>query len=259
MIRVFPKLENKKLMDLFHKGVEGQWSAAHVSWDTPIQLDRHERAALGAFLSPVYLGEQTAMVGAGQVIPQFFSAHETEAQLYLSTFLLDEARHFEILTRFYTEMDVRPLRLRDLKDMLRYHLRLYKSGDPYDWQWGILMSDVVAKYFYGHIIKANPDSLFSEIARRILRDEARHLAFSELFLSTAVRENLELRPRFLKMRDELLFLIQSMCNALKADGELIGVDSGDMFGAIAEEVEKKGDRLRLGESTDDLEDDESPA
>ena len=101
MIRVFPHIENAKLMDLFRKGVEGQWSATEVDWTQPLSLDRHEQRALAMVLTPIYLGEQTAMIGASSTIPQCFAAHETEAQLYLSTFLLDEARHFETLTRFY--------------------------------------------------------------------------------------------------------------------------------------------------------------
>ena len=63
MIRVFPRVNDTKLMDLFRKGVEGQWSAALIDWERPLLLDRHEQRALAHVLTPVYLGEQTAMVG----------------------------------------------------------------------------------------------------------------------------------------------------------------------------------------------------
>ena len=83
MIRVFPRVDNAKLMELFRKGVEGQWSAAQIDWECPLLLDPHERTALAHVLTPVYLGEQTAMIGASSVIPQFFAAHQTEAHVRL--------------------------------------------------------------------------------------------------------------------------------------------------------------------------------
>ena len=244
MIRVYPQIDDAKLMELFRKGVEGQWSADALDWETPLGLDRAERAALAAVLSPVYMGEQTAMLGASATIPQFFAAHETEAQLYLSTFLLDEARHFEILTRFYRKLDERPLEVRDLRDMFRYHARLYRSKDRIEWLWGILLSDVIAKHFYGGLVECQPDSLFAQIASRILKDEARHLAFTELYLKSALERQPELGARFLGMRDDLLRLIHSMCLALKDRGATIGLDM-TLFEGIADEFEKKAERLGL--------------
>src|SRR5262245_62500883 len=191
-------------MELFRKGVEGQWSAAQIDWEGPLLLDRQEQQALAHVLTPVYLGEQTAMVGASAMMPQFFAAHHTEAQLYLATFVLDEARHFETLTRFYQKMDLRPLEGRDLQDMFRYQARLFKSRDKVEWLWGILVSDILAQHFYGILAKVHADSLFGHIASRILRDEARHLAFAELYLKTALTHKPELKPKFLKMREELL-------------------------------------------------------
>src|SRR5262247_802377 len=139
------------------------------------------------------------MIGASSVIPQFFAAHQTEAQLYLATFLLDEARHFETLTRLYHKMDQRPLEVRELKEIFRYQARLFKSRDKIEWLWGILVSDILARHFYGILAKVHADSLFGHIASRILRDEARHLAFAELYLKTALAQKPELKPKFLKM------------------------------------------------------------
>jgi hypothetical protein len=244
MIRVYPQIDDTRLMELFRKGVEGQWSAETLDWEEPLGLDRIERGALAAILSPVYMGEQTAMLGASAALPQFFAARETEAQLYLSTFLLDEARHFEILTRFYDKIGERPLEVRDLRDMFRYHARLYRSKDRVEWLWGILLSDVIAKHFYGSLVECQPKSLFAQIASRILKDEARHLAFTELYLKSALERQPEMAPRFLGMRDDLLRLIEAMCIALKDPGTTLGLDMR-LFEGIAEEFEKKAERLGL--------------
>lgn len=243
--RVFPRVENTKLMALYQKGVEGQWSPAQIDWECPLQLTRQEQQALAHVLTPVYFGEHTAMVGAGAVMPQFFAAHHTEAQLYLATFMLDEARHFETLTRLYQKMDLRPLEGRDLKDMFRYQARLFKSRDKVEWLWGILLSDILAQHFYGTLIKAHPHSLLACIARRIMRDEARHLAFAEWYLKAALARQPALAPTFLKMRDELLFLVQAIYAAVKEKANFIGLDGSLLFAAVSRDIEKKVQRLRL--------------
>ncbi len=251
MIRVFPHIENAKLMNLYRKGVEGQWSAAQIDWEHPLGLSRHEQQALAHVLTPVYLGEQAAMIGASSVIPQFFAAHQTEAQLYLATFLLDEARHFEILTQLYHKMDQRPLEVRDLKEIFRYQARLFKSRDRIEWLWGILLSDIFARHFYSTLTKLHPGSLFARIASRILRDEARHLAFAELFLQGILQQHPEFSPAFLRMRDDLLRLMQAMSRGLKSQCDTIGLDSELLIATVADDIEKKARRLHLDEPEQD--------
>ena len=238
-------------MALFRKGVEGQWSAAQIDWEQPLLLDPQEQKALAHVLTPIYLGEQTAMVGASSVIPQFFSAHQTEAQLYLATFLLDEARHFETLTRFYHKINQRPLEVRDLKVIFRYQARLFKSRDKVEWLWGILVSDIFARHFYGIIAKAHPGSLFAHIAGLILTDEARHLAFAELYLKAALARSPELKPVFLKMRDELLVLVREIYLGVKEKAMFIGLDENLLFGGVTEDIEKKVQRLAMADTEQD--------
>ena len=57
----------------------------------------------------MYFGEQTAMAGASAILPQLMLARETSAQLYLASFIMDEARHFEALTRLYRALGHDPL------------------------------------------------------------------------------------------------------------------------------------------------------
>ena len=238
-------------MALFRKGVEGQWSASQIDWEQPLLLDPQEQKALAHVLTPVYLGEQTAMIGASSVIPQFFAAHQTEAQLYLSTFLLDEARHFETLTRFYNKTNQRPLEVRELKAIFRYQARLFKSRDKIEWLWGILISDIFARHFYGIIAKAHPGSLFTHIANRILTDEARHLAFAELYLKAALQREPELKPAFLKMREELLVLVREIYQGVKEKAIFIGLDEDLLFGGVTADIEKKVKRLQMIDAAND--------
>jgi hypothetical protein len=251
VIRVFPNIDNTQLMELFRKGVEGQWSASQLQWDQPLLLDRQEKEAFAHVLTPVYLGEQAAMIGASSVIPQFFAAHQTEAQLYLATFLLDEARHFETLTRFYHKIEQRPLEVRDLKVMFRYQARLFQSRDKVEWLWGILVSDILARHFYSILVKAHPGSLFAHIGKRIVTDEARHLAFAELYLKAALQGKPELKPVFLKMREELIRLIREIYAGVKEKAIIIGLDETELFDRVTQDVERKVQRLQMVESDQD--------
>jgi ribonucleotide reductase beta subunit family protein with ferritin-like domain len=252
VIRVFPQIDNAKLMELFRKGVEGQWSASQLQWDQPLLLDRDEREAFAHVLTPVYLGEQAAMLGASSVIPQFFSAHQTEAQLYLATFMLDEARHFEALTRFYHKIEQRPLEVRELKVMFRYQARLFQARDKVEWLWGILVSDILARHFYSILVKAHPESLFAHIGRRIVTDEARHLAFAELYLKAALQRTPELKPVFLKMREELVQLIREIYAGVREKAMLIGLEETELFDRVTQDIEKKVRRLQMKEPEQDL-------
>src|SRR5947209_5538091 len=101
MTRVFPDLADDLLLNLFHKGARAQWTSRDLDWSTETALTPRQRLALARLLTPVYFGEQTAMAGASHILPQLMAAGETTAQLYLASFIMDEARHFETLTRLY--------------------------------------------------------------------------------------------------------------------------------------------------------------
>ena len=145
--RIFPDLDDDLLLHLFHKGARAQWTSRDLDFGPPLQLDARQRGALARLLTPVYFGEQTAMAGASGVLPQLMRARETSAQLYLASFIMDEARHFEALTQLYRALGHDPLGLRDIPELLLYHHRL-RQGDRADWVWGILISDVIGKHFY---------------------------------------------------------------------------------------------------------------
>src|SRR5204863_2011999 len=141
--------------------------------------------------------------GASTILPQLMAAGETTAQLYLTSFMMDEARHFEALTRLFRKLEHDPLGLRQMPELLRYHHRI-RRGDRADWVWGILFSDVIAKHFYRAFGLAQRDPLFGNLSTRILQDESRHLAFAEHYL----RRNVALmdqsrRQAVVTMRDDL--------------------------------------------------------
>ncbi len=245
MIKVFPQFEEDLLIRLFHKGVKAQWTVSDVEWQQPLLLGDAQSRALAHMLTPVYLGEQSAMIGASTVLPQMAMAGETTSQIYLSSFLMDEARHFEVLTRLYSRLQEDPLSVRQMPSMLRYHNRLRK-GDRIDWVWGILISDIFAKNFYQIFSRSQPEALFGNLSGRILQDESRHQAFAQHYLKQALplldRDRVKV---LVKMKDELLETMDNMYEHLTQDADCLNIDGRLFLDELRAEIEDKAQRIGL--------------
>ncbi|MBX5475899.1 MAG: long-chain fatty aldehyde decarbonylase [Clostridia bacterium] len=245
MIRLFPKIEDDLFLALYHKARRSQWTSADVDWDAPLRLGDRQARALARILTPVYLGEQAAMLGAARVVPQLADAHETSAQLYVSTFLMDEARHFETLTKLYRTLGHDPIRLREMPESLRYHHRLV-TGDRFDWVWGILISDIFSSLFYQTFARAQPDALFGRISTNILTDESRHKAFAHYYLRWAVpRLPEERREGLRQMKEELLQTMKAMYRHLQEDSKALGIDGDEFFERLTSHIETHARRIGI--------------
>ena len=232
MSRLLPDLEEDLLLNLFHKGAKVQWTSEDLEWMPPLRMNDRQRLGLARLLTPVYFGEQTAMLGASGILPEVVAAGETSAQLYLTSFMMDEARHFEALTRLYRKLGHDPIGLRQMPELLRYHHRI-RRGDRADWVWGILFSDVIAKHFYRSFGVAQADPLFGAMSQRILLDESRHLAFADHYLRRNVpRMSPARRQALIDMRDDLYRLLVSMTEKVRADGDGAS-DGADVLDAAA--------------------------
>lgn len=251
MIKIFPQFEEDLLIRLFHKGVKAQWTVSDVEWEQPLMMTDDQSRALAHMLTPVYLGEQSAMIGASVVLPQMAMAGETTSQIYLSSFLMDEARHFEVLTHLYKRLDEDPLNVRQMPAMLRYHNRLRK-GDRIDWVWGILISDVFAKNFYQIFSRSQPEALFGTLSGRILQDESRHQAFAEHYLKRVVptldRDRL---AALMTMKDDLLGTMDNMYDHLLEDAKHLDIDGRQFLDDLRAEIEYKSKRIGLTDGGSD--------
>lgn len=222
MIQVHPALGDDELLRLFDKGIKRQWAPDSIDWGGAANIPLAKREALAQVLTPVYLGEQTAMIGVSTVIPMVLTHGQTEAALYLSSMGLDEARHFRNLHELYVLLGQDPLPRRRLPEMWRYHARLLQRRDPVEWVWGILISDLFAKNFYGGFGQRFAGSLVGRLAYRTLQDEARHQAFSDRYL-TRVLPTLDSagRQALLDLRDDLFRVMEKMGERLRAPMETL--------------------------------------
>ena len=245
--RIFPDLTDDLLLNLFHKGAQSQWTSRDLDWQTRMRLSDRQRLALARLLTPVYFGEQTAMAGASAILPSVMAAGETTAQLYLASFIMDEARHFETLTRLYQVLGHEPLSVREMPELLRYYHRL-RQGDRVDWVWGILISDVIGRHVYRRLgpARLEPDPLVGGLSTRILRDESRHIAFAEHYLARNLPSMDSARRRALiNMRDDLLEMLASMTERVRADAAAFDVEIEDFLDAIHADLEAVVRRIGL--------------
>lgn len=238
-------MDDDLLLNLFHKAAKVQWTSRDLDWGTSLQMTPRQNQALARMLTPVYLGEQTAMNGAAGILPQVMDAGETTAQLYLASFIMDEARHFEALTRLYRKLEHHPVGLRELPEMLRYHHRL-RQGDRVDWVWGILISDLFAKHFYRWFAEAQAEALFGRMAAKILVDESRHQAFAEHYLRRNIpKMDAARRQSLIEMRDELYRVMHAMNDRLRADCDALNFDGDVFLGRLWEDLESFSRRIGL--------------
>ncbi|MDI3298051.1 MAG: hypothetical protein QJR08_02660 [Bacillota bacterium] len=250
MIELFPRLEEDVFLTLYHKARKTQLTSLDFDWEGPSGFDRREMQALARILTPVYLGEQSAMLGAAAALPQMFHAHETSVQLYLTSFLSDEGRHFEILTRFYQRAGEHPVRLREMPEMLRYHHRL-RQGDRFDWVWGILISDLYSSLFYKLFAEARPEAVFGRISSAVLVDESRHKAFAHHYLKRALPYLDEDRRRgLIRMEEDLIEIIQAIERKLEEDARLLGLDGREIVDRWIADIEYHARQIGLKPRSD---------
>lgn len=246
MIQVHPELHDDKILRLFEKGINGQWGEDAIAWGQATDVSPRVRHGLALTLTPVYLGEQTAMIGIATVIPLLLRAGETEAVLYLSSMQLDEARHFRNLHRLYDLFEEDPMPARRLPEMWRYHARLLHSREPLEWVWGILISDLFARRFYGAIRDVDPQGLLGAIARRTLQDEARHQAFSDRFLENRIPQlPQEGRASLLTLRDDLFRSMDGLAGRLEAPAREAGIDTSTLLDGLWLDTERWVERLGI--------------
>jgi hypothetical protein len=246
VLRIHPQLKDDRLLNLFERGVERQWPSALLDWSQEEHWDRRDLEALAAVITPVYLGEQTAMLGVSAILPRLLRSGETEAALYLSSMGLDEARHFRNLSRFFERHGVTPWPTRRLPEMWRYHARLLETGDPLDWLWGILISDLFARLFYGRLREQYPDLLIGRLARRTLVDEARHQAFADRYLTPRLVGVESARRRaLLALRDDLFRTMDALTRRLAEPLADLGWSGTAFLGELWDDTERWARRLGL--------------
>jgi len=204
--------DQPELRRLYENAKRDQWNASRdIPWSQPVDpnagivadelIDIHgthywerlsaaERVELNRRfaawrLHTLLYGEHGAMLVCSQLVE---SVSGVDAKAFQATQVVDEARHAEVIHRYLEEKLAglsypMPASVRELFDAL--------LGDP-RWPLKTIGLQLVAETFAVALFKmlgdTAKDPLLSEICRRILVDESRHMGFGMLSLPAVVNE-----------------------------------------------------------------------
>lgn len=230
--KVLPDLSRRRHMSIWHKALRAQWSAEDLNWSPPLRLTSDATLdGLARILTPILMGEQSALYSVSSLIPILGQSSEVESQFYLTTWAVDEARHTELFARFYQRIAREPLSIRRFQTGYLFQSAIV-SHEPAEWLAGVLVSECLAKLVMEEFKRLDLDPVLSEISSGILEDEARHLAFNHIYLedrfSQYFKKDLKEGESFGdKLRARLKNVLQSVpaiFDTLAVDMKNIGID-----------------------------------
>ena len=131
--KVLPPLDNERQIKLWHKALRAQWSATDLDWNKP-RVPRKPSIddELARVLTPVLMGEQSALYSVSGLIPVLGHRSEVEGQFYLTTWAVDEARHTELFARYYGRLQREPMSIRRFPAGYLFQSRII-SKEPAEW------------------------------------------------------------------------------------------------------------------------------
>jgi hypothetical protein len=202
------ELGQKKLEELYTKAKRDQWNAdVAIDWATPVDpggriLDGERMAFLKlAFfqkLAPAQLetfnahysawilsqllhGEQGALMVAGELVA---CAPDYEAKLYVGSQAMDEARHVEVFAKYIRRLDKIYPPQPTLKSILGDIMQA-----PH-WQSKMVGMQVILEGLalgtFINVRAATGCALLRQLLGYVTKDEARHVAFGNIYLTTEV-------------------------------------------------------------------------
>ena len=247
--KVLPDLSKRRHMALWHKALRAQWSAEDINWSVPHRLTSDKtKDGLARVLTPILMGEQSALYSVSGLIPILGQNSEVESQFYLTTWAVDEARHTELFTRFYQRIGREPLPIRRFPTGYLFQSAIV-SSEPAEWLAGVLISECMAKIAVEEFKRLDIDPVLSEICKGIIEDEARHLAFNHIYLEDRfssvfkrdVNDGQSFGDRLRARLKSVLEKVPPIFDVLDADMKAIGLDRQAIFDRLSADAMRRLD------------------
>jgi len=252
--KVLPDLKRKRQMNLWQKALRSQWSAEDLNWDAPQRITQDKlKDQLAKVLTPILMGEQSALYSVSGLIPIMGHHGEQESQFYLTTWAVDEARHTELFAKFYHRLGREPLAIRKFPAGYLFQSAII-SKDAAEWLSGVLVSECLAKAVMEEFRRIDIDPVLSEISDGILEDEARHLAFNHIYMEERFCESFKKNPGQarttadgLRARMTDVFAkARPMLDSLAPEIEALGVDREAVLARVAKDARERLDKAVAG-------------
>jgi len=170
-------------------------------------LSESERDRLVTVLCNYCIGETAALDGSSGLVAM---APNRLAKIFLSTQVVDEGRHLEVLRHRLVELGVTDpeaeIERRGRPALVAFKRRLLELVADRDWAASLFAQNVILEameFATFHLHASRADPLTAEILAGVIKDERRHMGFGENELGRRLRADPELRRRLERVRREL--------------------------------------------------------
>jgi len=173
----------------------------------PVQLSEAERERLIAILANYSVAE-TAALEASSGLVRIAPNHATK--IFLSTQVVDEGRHVEVVHQRMKELGVTDpvaeVASRASRAILEFKSQLLERVDARDWEGAVFAQNVILEameftVFEAHAERADP--ITRDVLQRMVRDERRHMGFGENELGRRLRADPRVRGRIETLKQRL--------------------------------------------------------
>lgn len=221
-------LEEVHSFEFWFQSVEGYLSGleyGHREETLEDPMDEAERDRLISVLCNYCVGETAALEGASGLIA---IAPSRLSKIFLSTQVVDEGRHLEVLMHRLTDLGVvdpeAAIRERACPSLVLFKDRLLELVASQDWEAAILAQNVILEALEFAVFRRHAetaDAVTREVLNGIVKDERRHIGFGENELGRRLRDAPRTAARLCEVKGELDHLV---LEALEETSKAIGID-----------------------------------
>lgn len=244
------KLTEGEFLDQVHsfefwfEAVEGYLHERPYGFDPDTvdeEMDDRRKDGLITTLCNYCVGEIAALEASSGMIS---FAPDRASQIFLSTQVVDEGRHLEVLIRRLSMLGVKDpeaeIDARANRSLLRFKDRLLEFVDSHDWEAAVFAQNVILEsmeytVFRNHAQRG--DAVTSQILQGIVTDERRHMGFGENDLGRRLRIAPHMHDRLDKIKRELDSLVLTTFKQTMGELGIEGPDAPDLaadyLGAVA--------------------------
>jgi 1,2-phenylacetyl-CoA epoxidase catalytic subunit len=174
-------------------------------------LEPGARERLVTVLCNYCVGETAALEGASGLVA---IAPNRLAKVFLSTQVVDEGRHLEVLLHRLRDLGVADpeaeVERRATPALQEFRRRLLQLVASRDWEAALFAQNVILEameftVFQSHARTA--DAVTAQVLQGIVKDERRHIGFGENELGRRLRESPHRRPRIAEVKRDLDTLV----------------------------------------------------
>ena len=240
-------LEEVHSFEFWFQAVEGYLSGLSYGYrpQTPdAPLTESERERLITVLCNYCVGETAALEGASGLIA---IAPNRLAKIFLSTQVVDEGRHLEVLLHRLRTLGVADpeaeVERRASRSLMLFRRRLLELVASKDWEAAILAQNVILEalefsVFQSHAREADP--ITAQILAGIVKDERRHIGFGENELGRRLRAAPHIRARLGQVKRDMDHLVLDTLEETMRDLGLAAAERERLGRAYLEAAERLG-------------------